>query len=112
MEIKSRIIFGDSSVKKAYEELSSQRFQELQLKKQIETVFEKLENNAFSGTQIPKKLIPQMYQVRFGPLDNLWKHNLPRGWRLLYTVKNNEIVVLSIVLEWMDHKEYERRFKY
>ena len=30
----------------------------------------------------------------------------------MYSVVNEELVVVSIVLEWFDHKEYERRFKY
>jgi len=30
----------------------------------------------------------------------------------MYSIVNEELVVVSIVLEWFDHKEYERRFKY
>ena len=52
------------------------------------------------------------YQNKYGPLTNLWKYNLPNAWRLIYTIKRDEVVVLSIVLEWMDHKEYEQKFNY
>lgn len=31
---------------------------------------------------------------------------------LIYSLEGNQLYVISIVLEWMDHKEYERRFRY
>lgn len=34
------------------------------------------------------------------------------GWRLIYTISGNKIEIVSIILEWMDHKSYERRFGY
>ncbi|HLD15838.1 MAG TPA: type II toxin-antitoxin system RelE/ParE family toxin [Candidatus Nanoarchaeia archaeon] len=111
MEIKTNVIFGDEKVKKAYEELDGD-FQEKQLKRKIDEKIDELKRNAFSGIQISKRLIPKEYTKRFGELSNLWKHNLPNGWRLIYTVKNNGVTILSIVLEWMSHPEYERRFGY
>ena len=29
-----------------------------------------------------------------------------------YSILNEEIIVVSLILEWFDHKEYERKFKY
>ncbi|MBI4145790.1 hypothetical protein HY489_00460, partial [Candidatus Woesearchaeota archaeon] len=63
-----------------------------------------MEKNAFCGIQIPKRIIPKDYQLRFGKLENLWKYNLPNAWRLIYTIKRDKVVVLSIILEWMDYK--------
>lgn len=71
----------------------------------------RLEKNAFSGVRILKKLIPEIYIKKYG-VTNLWKYNLPRGWRLIYSVASWEITVLSIILEWFNHKDYERKFKY
>ena len=105
--MKSEIVFGDKKVKKQFKEISDK-----DLKKQLEKAFENLNENAFCGIQIPKKLIPKEYVKRFGVLTNLWKYNLPDAWRLIYTIKNNKVQILSIILEWMDHKTYERRFKY
>ena len=45
-------------------------------------------------------------------INNLWKYNLPNGWRLIYTVKASSVEIVSIILEWSDHKSYERRFGY
>jgi mRNA-degrading endonuclease RelE of RelBE toxin-antitoxin system len=111
LEIKSKIVFGDKNVLKSYKSLKS-TFEEKQLKEQLDKAFRDLEKNAFLGIQVLKRLIPKDYHKRFGNLDNLWKYNLPGAWRLMYTVKRDEIVILSIVLDWLSHKEYERRFKF
>ena len=105
--MKGRVIFGDKKLQKGFEEIVDK-----QLRKQLEKALKNIEENPFCGIQIPKKLIPKEYVKRFGGLDNLWKYNLPDAWRLIYTIKNNNIELLRIVLEWMDHKTYEKRFKY
>jgi hypothetical protein len=79
MEIKSKVIFGDSNLRKAFDQLDNKLFQEDELKKQMQKTFAKLEQNAFSGIQIKKSLIPKEYYAKFGPLDNLWKYNLPNA---------------------------------
>jgi len=104
--MKSEIFFGDKKVTKDFEKVDKD------LKKQLEKAFKNLEEDAFCGIQIPKKLIPKEYIKRFGNLTNLWKYNLPDSWRLIYTIKNNKVSLLLIILEWVDHKSYERRFKY
>ena len=77
----------------------------------IVRAFEDIENNAFCGIQIPKKLIPKEYLKKY-PVKNLWKYNLPDAWRLIYSVQGKNLLVFSIILEWMDHKTYEKRFGY
>jgi len=80
--------------------------------KQINSALDEIENNAFCSIQVPKKLIPKKWQT----YSNLWKYDLPKGWRLLYTVappdQPGKVLVLAIILEWMSHKEYERLFGY
>lgn len=57
-------------------------------------------------------MIPKKY-IRKYEIDNLWKYDLPRAWRLLYSVAGEgEVKVIAIILEWMDHKKYERRLGY
>jgi hypothetical protein len=58
---------------------------------------------------LDKKLIPKILVQRY-EINNLWIYNLRSGWRLLYSVTNDEINVLALVLDWMNHKEYERLF--
>ena len=98
--------FVNERVQKIYEELK-----EAPLKKQLERAFGDIETNPFCGIQISKRLIPKEYTKKYG-VNNIWKYNLPGAWRLIYSIRGGEAVIITIVLEWMDHKEYERRFKY
>lgn len=66
-----------------------------------------MKKNPFCGIQIPKKLIPKIYIKNYG-IDNLWKYDLPKAWRLLYSIVGNEIRIIAIVIEWLSHKEYEK----
>jgi len=109
--MKSRINFVNEKIQDSFEELKNSKTESKKLYKWICRAFEDLEENAFCGIQIPKKLIPQVYFEKH-KIDNLWKYNLPNAWRLIYSIKNGEVMVLSIILEWMSHKDYERRFKY
>ena len=82
------------------------------IKKGIIRAIMDLKQNAFSGTQIPKRLFPKLYIQKYG-INNLWKYDLPNGWRLLYTITpENEVELISAILEWFDHKNYERKFNY
>ena len=58
-----------------------------------------------------RNLFPKSYLEKY-KIDNLWKYDLPNAWRLIYSIKNGQITILSIILEWMNHKDYEKRFKY
>ncbi len=82
------------------------------IKKAMIRAIKDLKENAFSGIQIPKRLIPKEYIQKY-EINNLWKYDLPRGWRLLYAVTpNNEVELISAILDWFDHKDYEKKFKY
>jgi len=110
--MKSTIIFADEKIKQTLQKLKESTTEDKKVYEWLVRAFEDLEKDAFSGVQISKRLIPKEYQKKFGKLDNLWKYNLPDAWRLIYTVQRDQVVILSVILEWMDHKEYERRFKY
>jgi len=109
--MKSEIKFAEARTEKALQDLKSSKTEERKLYKWILRAFDDLQENAFCGIQIPKRLIPETYFTKYR-IDNLWKYDLPKGWRLIYSVANGQICVLSIVLEWMNHKNYERRFNY
>lgn len=106
--MKSNIQFVNEKVKKAFEKL---KVEDPKMHDFIARAFEDIENNAFCGIQIPKKLIPKEYLKKYS-VKNLWKYNLPDAWRLIYGVQGKNLLVFSIILEWMDHKAYEKRFGY
>lgn len=109
--MQTKIQFVNEKVQKAFEKLASGNYEEKELKNYIERAFKDIEENPFCGIQIPKRLIPQEYVKKF-EIKNVFKYNLPNAWRLLYSLEHGNFYVISIVLEWLDHKNYERRFKY
>jgi Txe/YoeB family toxin of Txe-Axe toxin-antitoxin module len=81
----SRVVFISDELEDNYNSLPEDDF----VKKSIVKAVKDLKYNAFAGIHMPK------------------------GWRLLYTVTSeNEVELISAILEWFDHKEYERRFRY
>lgn len=109
--MKCRVVFADRKVKDSFEKLKDPKTEDQKLYTWLNRAFDDICENAFCGIQIPKKLIPKKYIKKYG-IDNLWKYNLPGAWRLLYSVARDEIIVIAIVLEWLPHKEYEKRFGY
>ncbi len=111
MKLPSHVIFADDKVKRAFAKLLEGKTEDKQLYDFLARAFSDIEENAFCGIRISKKLIPKEYRKKYG-IDNLWKYNLPNAWRLIYSVGKQKLIVVSIVLEWMDHKKYDRKFKY
>ena len=104
----SRVIFISDELENNYNSLSEDDF----VKKSIVRAVRDLRQNAFAGIHVPKRLIPKEYIHKYG-INNLWKYDLSKGWRLLYTVTSeNEVELISAILEWFDHKDYERKFNY
>ena len=110
MKLPSAVRFFDDSIKEAFYKLENGDNSERELFHIMNQAMDNIEQNAFCGIQIPKRLILKEYLDK--GIKNLWKYDLPRGWRLMYSIVNEEVIVVSIILEWFDHKEYERRFNY
>ncbi|MFH1289779.1 MAG: hypothetical protein ABIH92_00045 [Nanoarchaeota archaeon] len=110
--MRSKVFFADEKLEELFQKLNDSKTEDKNLYRQLLRTFEELEKDMFSGIQIPKRLIPKEYERRYGKIHNLWKYNLPNAWRLIYTIKKQDVVVLSLILEWLPHKEYEKRFKY
>ncbi len=103
------VVFADESLKKTWREVKKK---DPELAKQILRARENIKENAFCGIQIPKKLIPKEW-VRKYKINNLWKYNLPNAWRLLYSITTpSKIEIITVFLDWMDHKRYEKIFDY
>ena len=101
--------WADIGVKEAYEKLKHSEFKDLH--KQLARAFSDIEENPACGISVPKKLIPKIYIRKYG-IISLFKYDLPAGWRLLYSLDKEGVEVIAIILEWMNHKDYEKRFKY
>lgn len=108
MERERLVAFADEKVKEAYESLKNEN---PELHKFVERAIDDLKKDPFCGISVQKRLIPKIYIKKYN-IDNLWKYDLPGAWRLLYSVVGDRVKIVSIILEWLDHKEYERRFGY
>ncbi len=103
--------FAKYELKNAFLELKEGKFEEKNLYEFIHRAINDLKINPFSGIKIPKRLWPKEY-IKEYQINNLWKYNLPNAWRLIYTLVGDEVKIMSMVLEWYNHKDYERRFSY
>ncbi|VVB80967.1 Uncharacterised protein [uncultured archaeon] len=83
----------------------------MQLLKAIEREKTNLKINPQVGTHIPRKYIPKTAVERYGS-DRLWKIDLVGYWRLIYTIVGDEVKIIAFVLEFMDHKKYDKIFGY
>lgn len=111
MDKIKQVSFANIKLKEAFSELKKGKFEEKNLFEFINRAIDDLKINPFSGIRVPKKLWPKKYIQEY-QLTNLWKYNLPNAWRLTYTLIGDEVKIISMILEWYNHKDYERRFSY
>ncbi|MBI2545837.1 hypothetical protein HYV81_01515 [Candidatus Woesearchaeota archaeon] len=83
----------------------------LQLLKAVEREKSNLKIDPQHGTHIPRRNIPKSLIDKYGT-DRLWKIDLVGYWRLLYTITGDEVKIIAFVLEFMDHKKYDKLFGY
>ncbi len=77
----------------------------------VDKALDVLKENMFAGQLIEKKKFPKTYVQKYG-ITNLYKYNLDKAHRLTYTLAADASGIAVVVLEIMDHKEYEKRFGY
>ena len=112
------IIIGDA--KKEFENINKKSKEEILkgiTKSQTQTLLsslkqkiELLKKDPEYGTHISKNKIPKKYLKL--EINNLWKINLTGAWRMLYSIKSNKIEIVSLILEIIDHKKYEKILNY
>ncbi|MEK6871773.1 MAG: hypothetical protein AABX16_02620 [Nanoarchaeota archaeon] len=104
----SEVVFADDKIEKEFDSLDNSNEIKIYIKRAIRDI----QLNAYCGIQVPKKLFPREYVQKYG-INNLWKYDLPDGWRWVYSVMTpTKVEILAVILEWFDHKEYARKFHY
>jgi len=82
------------------------------LKKALVRAIEHLKEDSYAGRNVKKKLIPKGFIQKY-KLKNIWIYNLPNAWRMIYSLTTGgELEVISVILDWLNHKDYERLFKF
>jgi len=106
-----KVTFASHSLSEDFQKLQNGSFEEKQLAHEVQNAIDELYTNPMAGIKVPKQLWPREYLKKYS-INNLRKYDLREGWRLIYTLKGNEIEIIAIMLEWLSHKEYEKRFGY
>lgn len=115
-----RVIFldgADSEYKKLNEIVgqqikeSKENTEEMQLLRSIRQKIDFVKANPFYGDNISKALIPKEYIVRYDA-KNLWRVELTNYWKMLYTIKGDQVEIICFVLDIIDHKGYDKKFGY
>lgn len=111
-----------------FDEKANQEYLELQrlvaegIKAKKEPTYEQLltsVNNALRnikadyrhGDLIPRKYISKETIKRYGT-ERIFRVELVGYWRLLYTVIGDEVKIIALILEYMDHERYNKVFGY
>ena len=81
------------------------------LLKLIEKGIAKLVEDREAGQKIQKRLWPRYYEQKYG-ISNLWRLRLDSYWRMIYTIIGESLRIVTVVLEVMNHKDYDKRFGY
>jgi len=70
-----------------------------------------LKLNPYYGDLVPRKYLNKAIVNRYGT-DKLLRVELVGFWRMLYTIIGDEAKIIAFILEYMDHKEYNKKFGY
>ncbi|MCX6750897.1 MAG: hypothetical protein NTZ83_05545 [Candidatus Pacearchaeota archaeon] len=102
-----KVVFVDESLEKSFAVLDNKD----PLKKGLIKAIKDVQENSFAGRNVKKELIPKEIIKKYN-INNLWIYNLPNGWRMLYVLTSSEIRIIAVILNWMNHKDYEKLFKF
>lgn len=102
------VVFAENFLERAFNSLADNS----PLKKSIRKAIENLKVDAVCGERIRNRVIPKEYVKKY-KIDNLWWYPLANAWRLVYSLTaNEEIKIIAIIIEFFNHKDYERKFNY
>ena len=101
------VIFANQRIEDEFNSLKEDDW----IKKAILKSIVDFKENAFCGERIKRELIPREYIKKYG-IDNLLWYPLPNALRLVYSVFATDDGITAMIVEYFDHKNYERRFNY
>jgi hypothetical protein len=81
------------------------------LKENIENAMDMLKQNPSAGDRIHKNLWPKKY-MRSYEINNLLRYQLSSNWRMIYTITVDNKQLICVILEVLDHKNYDNLFGY
>lgn len=82
-----------------------------QLLYSIDKTIKEIKLNPFIGDLIPQKYLNNKIISKYGT-NKIFRIELIGFWRLIYTVVGEEAHIIALILDYFDHKEYNKLFKY
>lgn len=72
----------------------------------------RLSADVTAGDHVRRELVPAALRRKYA-LENLWRLELPGGWRALYTILSSPERGRAVrILRVVDHRAYDRLFGY
>ncbi len=106
-----KVFFISEKTKREYEDLKNGNDSDRQLYKYLTRAINDLSVNPFIGVRFQKNIIIPVKYKKIG-VERILKYDLPKGWRMIYSIVNEDIEIYAVIIEWFDHKNYENRFNY
>ncbi|MBU4162490.1 hypothetical protein KJ859_02830 [Patescibacteria group bacterium] len=106
--IKSnKIFFVDAKLKNIFNLLSDTD----PLKKGIIKAIQDIKRDCQVGEVVKKdSVMLKNYKKKYG-VKNLRVYDLPLAYRLMYTVTPVDVEIISVILDWKNHKDYDKMNK-
>lgn len=105
----SAVLLGDRAAHALAGLESSPRAESRSIAKRAHNLKPLLLADCLHGEVVRKSAIPAILRERQG-LENLYVEDLPAFWRLLYTVVRQDAQRVIVVVEIVDHRDYDRWF--
>lgn len=107
--LAERVIRSDAA-KKAIETLiASKDKPSASILRAVRAIETRLKVDCLCGEVVKKSQIPAALKTKYG-IENLYMGDLPSFWRLLYTIARDGITRYVIILEIVDHDDYNKWF--
>lgn len=106
--MKSNIIISGS---KDFAKFYSNLPKTVPLKKHLDDAMDLLKKNPSTGNRIKTKMWPVKYIKKYD-INNLYRYSLGSGWRMIYTIIGQQDRLNCIILEVLDHRNYDKLFGY
>ena len=107
MTNSGKVFFNDTKLKNIFNLLSD----EDPLKKGVIKAIQDIKRDCNIGEIVKKdSVILKNYAKKYG-ITNLRVYDLPLAYRLMYTITPLEIEIISVILDWKNHKDYDKMNK-
>ena len=107
MTNSDKVFFNDAKLKNIFNLLPD----EDPLKKGIIKAIQDIRRDCNTGEFVKKdSVILKNYRKKYG-VKNIRVYDLPLAYRLMYTVTHDGIEIISVILDWKSHKDYDKMNK-